>query len=118
MASDYPARRQQLTDEFAKLAEVQPAVMNGFGRMHRAATTAGALPAKTRELMALAIAIAVRCDGCIAFHVHDAVAAGATADEVAETIGVAVMMGGGPSAVYGSDALRAYDQFANGHEPD
>jgi len=75
------------------------------------AITEGALDAKTKELMALAIAVAVRCDGCIAFHVHDAVDAGATADEIAEAIGVAILMGGGPAAVYGADALRAYEEF-------
>jgi len=76
-----------------------------------ASITEGALDAKTKELMALAIAVAVRCDGCIAFHVHDAVDAGATADEIAEAIGVAILMGGGPAAVYGADALRAYEEF-------
>ena len=61
--------------------------------------------------MALAIAIAIRCEGCIAYHVHDAIAAGATREEIAETIGVAVMMGGGPAAVYGAEALEAAGQF-------
>lgn len=71
----------------------------------------GVLSAKVKELIALGIAITVRCDGCIAFHVHDALEAGASRKEVAETIGVAVLMGGGPSVVYGSEALEALEQF-------
>ncbi len=79
--------------------------------LHKAAGSDGALDAKTKELMALAIGIAVRCDGCIAFHVHDALEAGATEDEIVDTIGVAIMMGGGPAVVYGSAALEALKQF-------
>ena len=53
----------------------------------------------------------MRCDGCIAFHVHDSLDAGATTAEISETIGVAVMMGGGPALVYGCEALEAVEQF-------
>ena len=59
----------------------------------------------------MAIGISVHCDGCIAYHVHDALNAGATREEVVETIGVALMMGGGPSVVYGCEALEALEQF-------
>ena len=69
--------------------------MRGFAALHSASTADGALPTKTKELIALAIGISVHCDGCIAYHVHDALHAGATRAEVIETIGVAVMMGGG-----------------------
>ena len=65
-------------------------------------------------LIALGIAIAVRCDGCIAFHVHDAIRAGASNEEMAETIGVAILMGGGPAVMYGCDALEAMKQFNAG----
>lgn len=109
--SDHPARLQELNAGFRRLHGSQPAVMEGFTKLHNAATGNGALSTKHKELMALAIAIAVRCDGCIAFHVHDAVHAGATAEEVAETVGVAVLMGGGPAAVYGTEAMTAYEQF-------
>ena len=74
----------------------------------------GALSTKTKELIALSIAISVRCDGCIAFHVHDAIAAGADRQEIAEAIGVAVLMGGGPAVVYGAEALEALRQFESG----
>lgn len=85
--------------------------MQGFGQLHEASTKNGALDAKTKELIALGIAITVRCDGCISFHVHDAMKAGAKRAEVTETIGVAVMMGGGPSVVYGIEALQALSQY-------
>lgn len=113
MATNAPARYDELSTGLADLAAVAPAVMDGFSRLHRNAMTDGALSERTKELMALAIAVAVRCDGCIAFHVHDAIKAGATREEVAETIGVAVLMGGGPAAVYGTEALRAYEQFTS-----
>jgi AhpD family alkylhydroperoxidase len=69
------------------------------------------LSTNANELIALAIRIAVHCDGCIAYHVHAALKAHATRREIAETIGVAVMMGGGPSVVYGCEALEAVEQF-------
>ena len=64
-----------------------------------------------KELIAFAISIAGRCDGCVAYHAKKAAEAGATREEILETIGVAVQMGGGPSMVYGGEALRAYDSF-------
>ena len=67
---------------------------------------------KTKELIALAIGIAGRCDGCIGFHTKAAIQQGATRQEVLETIDVAVYMGGGPSYVYGAQALEAFDQLA------
>lgn len=60
----------------------------------------------------MGIAISVRCDGCIAFHVKDALSSGASSEEIMETIGVAIMMGGGPSVVYGCEAMEALSQFA------
>ena len=111
MAENYPELYERLRALMGRLGHETPAVMRGFGALHTASTTDGALPRKTKELMALAIGIAVHCDGCIAYHVHDALGAGASREEVLETIGVAVMMGGGPSVVYGCEALEAVDQF-------
>lgn len=67
---------------------------------------------KTKELIALGIAITVRCDGCIAFHVKDALASGVSSEEIMETIGVLVMMGGGPALIYGCEAMEALRQFS------
>jgi AhpD family alkylhydroperoxidase len=73
----------------------------------------GALDTKTKELIALAIAVVEKCDGCIASHARGAAKQGATEAEVAETIGVAVLMTGGPATVYGPRAFAAFRDFAN-----
>lgn len=108
---DYQKHYRHVSDLMNKLSENSPAAMSAFMALHGATVKNGALNTKTKELIALAIGITVRCDGCIAYHVHDAVAAGANREEVLETIGVAIMMGGGPSVIYGAEALEALDQF-------
>lgn len=100
---------QQLMEQLGNEA---PAVMSAFGELHESGVAAGALDTKAKELIALGIAISVRCNGCIAFHVHDALQSGASRAEIVETIGVAVLMGGGPAMVYGCEALEALDEFA------
>ncbi|MCA9882573.1 MAG: carboxymuconolactone decarboxylase family protein [Anaerolineae bacterium] len=85
--------------------------MKSFSQLHATSSREGAVSTKTKELIALGIAIAVHCDGCIAFHVHDAINAGASREEITETIGVAILMGGGPSVMYGCEALEALNQF-------
>jgi AhpD family alkylhydroperoxidase len=108
---DHPARYEELTEGQRTLGREAPAVMGAFARLHTASQAEGALSAKVKELMALAIGIAVHCEGCITYHVHDALRAGASPEEIAETVGVAVMMGGGPAVVYGAEALEALRQF-------
>ncbi len=108
---DFRERRTELRQGYRDLNEVIPEQMKGFGALHRAAVADGALPAAVKELMAVAIAIASRCDGCITLHMHDALRAGATREQVAETIGVALLMGGGPASTYATDAWRAFEQF-------
>lgn len=98
--------------EAGALYKAIPETMQAFQGLMRAAGKEGVLTARTKELMALAIAISVRCEGCILFHVQGAMRHGASREEVAETIGVAVEMGGGPSTVYGAKALAAFDAFA------
>lgn len=110
-STNYIARHHELQDGFRALGDAIGPTMRGFGKLHRAAMAPGELDVATKELIALAIGIAAHCDGCIAFHVHDALAAGATRQQIEETVGVAVMMGGGPAAVFGSDALTALRQF-------
>ncbi|MEO9571877.1 MAG: carboxymuconolactone decarboxylase family protein [Polaribacter sp.] len=88
-----------------------PDTMLPFGDLHQNTMAAGALSSKVKELIALGIAITIRCEGCIVYHVHDAIQAGATKKEIMETIGVAILMGGGPSVVYGTEAMEALKQF-------
>lgn len=111
MNKQYPAYFEELQQLMGNLGTAIPGTMGGFGQLHKQAMLDGVLSAKIKELIALSIAITVRCDGCIAYHVHEALQAGATRAEIAEAIGVAVLMGGGPSVVYGSEALKAVDQF-------
>jgi AhpD family alkylhydroperoxidase len=110
-AISYPARLAHVKQCSQTLAAAQPAVMEAFGKLHQAARADGALDWKTKELMALAISITHGCDDCIAHHVHDAIEAGATREEISEAIGVAVLMGGGPGMIYASHAIDAVDQF-------
>lgn len=110
-----------MTDYHAKLDEARENNRNlfgaigkagkGFSALHDAAIKDGALNVKTKELESIAIAIAVRCEGCIVQHTKACIKAGVTRDEFAETIGVAIMMGGGHATVYGGKALACYDQL-------
>jgi len=93
------------------LGKAIPGTMQAFMALHKAGTSAGVLESKFKELIALAIAVTVRCDGCVAFHVHDALNAGATRAEIVEVLGVAILMGGGPALIYALEALDAVDQF-------
>ena len=94
-----------------ELREKIPEVYRGFAQLHAASLADGALTARTKELIALAIAVADRCDGCIASHARGAVRSGATPEEVAEALGVTLMMGGGPATVYAPRAWEAYQEF-------
>jgi AhpD family alkylhydroperoxidase len=85
--------------------------MKAFASLHSGSMGEGNLDVKMKELITLGISIAVRCEGCIAFHVNDALKAGATHQEILEVIGVAIYMGGGPSAMYACEALKAVKEF-------
>lgn len=97
-----------------QLRRMIPEVYAGFAATHKAALTNGALDTKTKELMAFAIGVATRCDGCIASHARGAARAGATPQEAAEAVGVAILMSGGPGTVYGP---RGYDAFLDFYQP-
>lgn len=111
---DYRQYRDGFFEGAAKLGEKVPAVMQAFGQLHQASVAEGALSVKQKELIAVGIAVAIRCDTCIAVHVHDALKAGATPEEIAETVGVAIAMGGGPAAAFGVAAMRAVEAFQQG----
>lgn len=102
----------QLRQPASDLRDHIPAVYDGFSALSRAALADGALDAKTKELIALAIAVTRKCDGCIASHARGAARRGASAEEVAEALGVAVLMNGGPGTVYAPRAFEAFREFA------
>ncbi len=111
MVDDWPKMAHDLGGAIAQLRSGIPEVMKAFREMDTAVSKNGALDAKTKELIAVALGIATRCDGCLAFHARAALKYGATREEVMEMIGMAIYMGGGPSVIYGAKALEAYDQF-------
>jgi AhpD family alkylhydroperoxidase len=111
MITNHPERRKELNTLMMALNREAPGPLAGFAHLHKEATAPGTLAPKMKELIALGIAVAQRCENCIAFHVHDALRAGATRAEVVETLGVAIMMGGGPATMYACEAYEALQQF-------
>jgi AhpD family alkylhydroperoxidase len=93
------------------LREAIPEAWAGFGQMHKGAMSDGALSRATKEIIATVIAVAEQCDGCIAYHAKSAVRAGADPNEMAEALGVALLMMGGPATVYGPRAWEAFNEF-------
>ena len=85
--------------------------MQAFSALAQAATRDGALDRKTKEMIALALGVAARCDRCIRFHTEALVKLRATRQEIEETLGMAVYMGSGPSLMYAADAISAYEEF-------
>jgi AhpD family alkylhydroperoxidase len=112
MHKDWPEMAKELSGLIKEVRVGAPDVMKSFSAMAAAATSDGALDSKTKELLALGIAVAIRCDGCVAFHAQAAVKHGASRAEVMETMGLAIYMGAGPSLMYAAQAVEAYDQFA------
>ena len=112
MHKDWPGMADELNVAIKEVRLGAPEVMKAFSAMAQAATKGGAVDAKTKELIALAIAVAIRCDGCVAFHAKAAVRLGANREEVMETMGMALYMGAGPSLMYAAQAVEAFDQFA------
>lgn len=101
-----------ISKQLATLRNDIPDVMKGFGDMARAATRDGALSKKTKELIALTLGVAAHCDACIGFHAQALVRLGTTKAELEEALGMAIYMGGGPSAMYSANALAAFDEFS------
>ncbi|MDR3372470.1 MAG: carboxymuconolactone decarboxylase family protein [Ancalomicrobiaceae bacterium] len=114
---NWPEWAKVLSSDLKNLRGGAPEVMKAFSGLAQAALQPKSLDGKTKELIALAIGVAVRCDDCIAFHVKAALQQGATKDEILETLGMAIYMGAGPSAMYASHALAAYTQFAEEAKP-
>jgi len=111
MEKRYPESYDRIRGLLGMMAKEVEGPMAGFGQLHKQAMADGALGARHKELITLAISITSRCEGCIAVHVRGALRAGATRREILETIGVAVYMGGGPAMVYGCEAYEALGQF-------
>lgn len=111
MSHNYPELAQELGAKLAEFRREMPETMKGFGQMSKAAHSDGALDNKTKELIALAIGIANRCQGCLAFHSKALVGLGCTRAEFMEMLQVATYMGGGPSLMTAAEALLAFESF-------
>lgn len=107
---DIETIRDELRQPALDLRAMIPEVWSGYVQTSSAAVREGELPALTKELIALAVAITRECDGCIAAHARGVARQGATRQQVAEAIGVAIALNGGPGTVWGPRALRAFDQ--------
>ena len=112
MTTSYREVRREVAALGREVRAQVPAVYKSFAELSTAALGDGALDRKTKELMALAISIVQHCDGCIAAHASGAATAGASETEVAEAIGVAILMAGGPATVWGPRAMAAYKELA------
>ena len=108
----YRALTQSVSQQLATLRADIPDVMKGFGDMGKAAMAGGVIDPKTKELIALAVGVAARCDGCIGFHTKALARLGASTEEVHEALGVAIYMGGGPVAMYAANAVAAFNEFS------
>lgn len=109
--STYLKQAKTVTGFLETLSQEHPKVAEGFVTLHKASAGDSALGGKQKELIALGISIAIRCEGCIACHVKAALKAGASQEEIVETVGVAILMGGGPSVVYGEKAYQAMKEM-------
>lgn len=115
---DWDTYRKQLAATIGEIAKGSPDLVKGYRTLVAARSTSGALDAKTRELMALAVSVTVRCDGCIATHVELARRHGATAEEITDALGVAIMVNAGATLVYSARTLDAFHGgIAEGNPP-
>ncbi len=115
MEKNYPEITKRISGNMKALRKDIADTMQGFSAMAQAATKDGALDKKTKEMIALAIGVATRCDGCIGFHTEALIKLGATREQFEEVLGMAVYMGGGPSLMYAADAMSAFEQFSALH---
>lgn len=113
-STSYKTLISEVSANLKKMGAGIPDVMQAFGGLGKAANTPGALDTKAKEMIALGIGIAARCDGCIGFHTKTLIDLGITREEFVEILGVAVYMGGGPSVMYATKAMAAYEEFTAG----
>ena len=111
MSDKYTNLTQEINTQLGQLNKEIPDVMAGFGALSKAATKDGALDKKTKELIAMALAVSNHCPGCIGFHAQTLVKLNTSKEELVETLSMAIYMGGGPSLMYAAEALQAFDEF-------
>ncbi|WP_452094341.1 carboxymuconolactone decarboxylase family protein [Dongia soli] len=105
---DWNAYRQQLFGRIGEIGKLSPDTVKGYQTLSGAGKKADLLGEKTRELISLAVAVTVRCDGCITVHTKAAADAGASREEIAEALGVAIAVNAGAAMVYSARTLDAF----------
>jgi len=113
MMLDWNEYRHELLARVGDIAKLSPDTVRGYQALGAAGNHTAHLDAKTRELIALGCAVTSRCDGCITVHAEAAIKHGATREEVAEALGVAIAMGAGAALVYSARTLDAFDAVKN-----
>ena len=111
---DWVSYREQLLGKLGDLGALSPDTLAGYNAISSAGAKMSKLDSKTRELISLAVAVTTRCDGCISFHAGNAITHGASREELAEALGVAVAMNAGAALVYSARALDAFDSLSSG----
>ena len=111
MSERFTTITHDINTQLAKMRKEIPDVMAGFSALASAVSKEGALDRKTKELIAIAIAVANRCPGCIGFHSQTLVKLNVSREELLETLSMAIYMGGGPSLMYAAEALEAFEEF-------
>lgn len=109
---DWLQYRKELTGRIGELGKLSPDTVRGYQALSGAGAKTSQLDAKTRELIALAVSVTTRCDGCITVHTGEALKQGATREEVAEALGVAVALNAGAAMVYSARVMDAMNQHA------
>ncbi|KTD39959.1 carboxymuconolactone decarboxylase family protein [Legionella parisiensis] len=112
MSDKFSRITKDISTQLAKMRKEMPEVMSGFSAIAQAASKDGVLDKKTKELIAMALAVAKQCPGCIGFHSQTLIKLETTREELLETLGMAVYMGGGPSLMYAAEALEAFEEFS------
>ena len=112
MSDKFTRITKDISTQLAKMRKEMPEVMTGFSMLSQAATKEGTLDKKTKELIAMALAVANHCPGCIGFHSQALVKLKTSREELLEMLSMAIYMGGGPSLMYAAEALEAFEEFS------
>jgi AhpD family alkylhydroperoxidase len=112
MSDKFSQLTTDISTQLAKMRKEMPDVLAGFSSLAQAATKDGVLNKKTKELIAIALAVANHCPGCIGFHSKTLVQLQTSREELLETLSMAIYMGGGPSLMYAAEALEAFEEFS------
>ena len=111
MMQDWNAYREDLLERVGDYAKQSPEVIRGLMTIDNAAAKSGHLEPKMHELIALAVAVTTRCDGCISVHTKKAVEAGASLEEISEALGVAIALNAGAALTYSARVIETYQQL-------